>query len=60
MTIDSTAAPETRRISGTLHKPKYAHPAPLRDENLPQEKAEESEVAGRHKNSGQKDHKGAR
>ncbi|MEO8526691.1 MAG: hypothetical protein ABI460_18330 [Caldimonas sp.] len=60
MTIDSTAAPQTKRIAGTLHKRGYAHPAPLRDENLPREKAEESEVAGRHKNSGQKDHKGAR
>jgi hypothetical protein len=61
MTIDSTAAPpQTTRISGTLHKRGYAHPAPLEDENLPREKAEESEVAGRHDNSGQKDHKGAR
>lgn len=60
MTIDSTAAPRTGRIAGTLHKRGYAHPAPLRDENLASEKAKESEVAGRHKNSGQKDHKGAR
>ncbi len=60
MTIDSTAAPKTERIAGTLHKRGYAHPAPVRHENLPREKAEESEVAGRHKNSGQKDHKGAR
>lgn len=34
--------------------------APRADTNLPKEKAEEAEVAGRHKNSGQKDHKGAR
>ncbi len=60
MTIDSTAAPKTKRIAGTLHKRGYAHPAPFRDESLPKEMAEESEVAGRHKNSGQKDHKGAR
>ncbi|MEO8925453.1 MAG: hypothetical protein ABI330_21980 [Caldimonas sp.] len=60
MTIDSTIAPKTARIAGTLHARGYVHPAPLRDENLPHEKAEESEVAGRHKNSGQKDHKGAR
>ncbi len=60
MTIDSAAAaPQTTRISGTLHKRGYAHPAPLEDENLPREKAEESEVAGRHENSGQKDHVGA-
>ncbi len=60
MTIDSTAAPQTKRIAGTLHKRGYAPPAPLRDENMPREKAEESEVAGRQKNTGQKDHKGAR
>ena len=34
--------------------------APRTDANLPKEKAEEAEVAGRHKNSGQKNHKGAR
>jgi hypothetical protein len=50
----------TERIQGTLHKPGYAHPARREDANKPSEKAEESEVAGRHKNSGQKDHKGAR
>ncbi len=60
MTIDSTVAPQTKRIAGTLHTRGYVHPAPLRDENLPREKAEENEVVGRHKNSGQKDHKGAR
>ncbi len=38
------------------------HPAhPLaRDPNRAKEKAEEGEVAGRHKNIGPKDHKGAR
>ncbi len=60
MTIDSTAAPKTARIAGTLHTRGYVHPAPLRDENVPEEKAEESEAAGRHENSGQKDHDGAR
>ncbi len=60
MTIDSTVAPKTERMTGTLHKRGYVPPAPLRDENLPREMAKESEVAGRHKNSGQKDHKGAR
>ena len=34
--------------------------APRTDANLPKEKAKEAEVAGRHKNSGQKNHKGAR
>lgn len=60
MTFDSTATPKTARITGTLHKRGYPHPAPQTDESLPKEKAEESEVAGRHENSGQKDHKGAR
>ncbi|MEO7116552.1 MAG: hypothetical protein ABIZ18_11910 [Caldimonas sp.] len=60
MTIDSTVAPKTERMTGTLHKRGYVHPAPLRDENLPEEMAEEIEVEGLHKNSGQKDHKGAR
>ncbi|MEO8135466.1 MAG: hypothetical protein ABI831_15980 [Betaproteobacteria bacterium] len=60
MTIDSKAAPETGRITGTLHKCGHVHPVPLLDENLPREKAEESDVAGRHNNSGQDDHNGAR
>ncbi len=60
MTIDSTNAPKTKRIAGTLHKRGYVQHSPMRDENLPGEKAEESEVAGRQKNSGQMDHKGAR
>jgi hypothetical protein len=42
------------------HGPGPAHPGPRGDADRPREKAEESEVAGRHKNSGQKDHKGAR
>ena len=49
---------ETGRITGPLHKREYVYPAPLRDEHLPKEKTEASEVAGRHKYSGQKDHKG--
>ncbi len=60
MTTDSTTLPKTKRITGTLHKRGYVPHSAMRDENLPREKAEESEVAGRHKNSGQKDHKGAR
>ncbi len=31
-----------------------------RDPDRPKEKSEAADVAGRHKNSGQKDHKGAR
>lgn len=60
MKLDTPATPTSGRITGTLHKRGYSGPAPLRDENLPREKAEESEVAGRHKINGQKDHKGAR
>ena len=60
MTNDSTTTLPTGRIHGTLHKRETIPPAPVRDENLSTEKAEEDEVAGRHKNSGQKDHKGAR
>ena len=60
MTIDSTAVLQTKRIAGTLRTRGHGHPAPLQDQNLLRQKAEESEVAGRHKNSGQKDHKGAR
>ena len=46
-------------------KPAPAHPAPTLPTPVDaakqqQEKAETLEVAGRHKNSGQKDHKGAR
>ena len=42
-------------------KPAQTHPAPPReDPDKAKEKAEANEVAGRHKNSGQKDHKGAR
>ena len=60
MKNDSTVLPKTERIDGPAHKPGYAHPASREDLNKSKEKAEESEVAGRHKNSGQKDHKGAR
>ena len=60
MKTDTTFAPRTGRIAGTLHRRGYTHPAPLQDENLPREKSEGSEVAGRHKNNGQKDHKDAR
>jgi hypothetical protein len=60
MTIDSTPAPKTGRIAGTLHKRGYAHPAPLPEEDVPRERAEESKVAGRQENGTQKDQKGAR
>jgi hypothetical protein len=42
-------------------KPGQTHPpSPHEDPDKAKEKAEADEVAGRHKNSGQKDHKGAR
>ena len=41
--------------------PRGPHPAPVPAEsNTQQQIAETREVAGRHKNDGQKDHKGAR
>jgi hypothetical protein len=36
------------------------HPSHAEDAMKQKQKAEQSEVAGRHKNDGQKDHKGAR
>lgn len=60
MTIASNPVPNTRRITGTLHTRGYVHPIPVRNENPARKKAEESEVTGRYRNSGQKDHKGAR
>ena len=41
-------------------KPVPNHPAPTPDVINERAKAEQTEIAGRHKNSGQKDHKGAR
>jgi len=45
------------------HRQPTPEPVPKpesRDPDRPKELAEAAEVAGRHKNSGQKDHKGAR
>jgi hypothetical protein len=44
-----------------VKQPKQAQaaPAPREDALKPKEKAEQGEVAGRHKNDGQKFHKGA-
>jgi hypothetical protein len=41
-------------------KPGLIHPLPAEELNKQKQKSEELEVAGRHKNVGQKDHKGAR
>ncbi|MFA6015710.1 MAG: hypothetical protein WC742_11650 [Gallionellaceae bacterium] len=50
----------TQKNKGQQHKPKPTYPSPLEEANKQKNKAEEHEVAGRHKNDGQKDHKGAR
>jgi hypothetical protein len=41
-------------------QPAPAHPYPAEEVSKQKQKAETKEVAGRHKNEGQKDHKGAR
>lgn len=41
-------------------KTKHAKTSATEDANKQKQKAEQNEVAGRHKNDGQKDHKGAR
>lgn len=43
-------------LAKTLHVP----PPPLEEVKKQKQKAEQNEVAGRHKNDGQKGHKGAR
>ena len=40
-------------------KQSQAYPSPLEDAKKKKQVAEQREVAGRHKNDGQKDHKGA-
>jgi hypothetical protein len=40
-------------------KPEHTPKSQAKDPDKPKEKADAAEVAGRHKNSGQKDHKGA-
>ena len=50
----------TKPIREPLPKLRQARPAPKVDTASLREKAEMTEVLGRHKNTGQKDHKGAR
>ena len=45
---------------GRPFKPTHLPKPGAKDPDAPKEKSEAAEVAGRHKNSGQKDHKGAR
>lgn len=47
-------------IKGPPPKEGHARPTPAADAARQKEKAETTEVLGRHKNDGQKDHKGAR
>lgn len=50
----------TQQTKNPHQKPGQTHPYPLEEVNKQKQKAEEHEVAGRHKNDGPKDHKGAR
>jgi len=50
----------TKKAKGLAPKPGPTYPSPLMEANEQKQKAEPKEVLGRHKNSGQKDHKGAR
>ena len=50
----------TQQAKGQQRKPGPAHPSPVEDVIKLKQEAEAKEVASRHKNSGQKDHKGAR
>ncbi len=50
----------TQESKGPQAKPGKVPKSPAKDPDQPKEKSEAAEVAGRHKNSGQKDHKGAR
>jgi hypothetical protein len=45
---------------GPVPKPGPTHPSPAVEADRQKQKAEPIEVLGRHKNTGQKDHKGAR
>ena len=56
MTKD-TSTPPSKPASPA---PAPAHPYPAEDAKNEARKAEQNEVARRHKNDGQKDHKGAR
>lgn len=50
----------TQQTKDQHQKPKQTHPSPLEEMNKQKQRTEEREVAGRHKNVGPKDHKGAR
>lgn len=50
----------TQQTKDQPQKPGQAYPSREVEVNKQKQKAEQREVAGRHKNDGQKDHKGAR
>ena len=50
----------TQPAKGQQQKPGPTHPSPAEDVIKLKQEAEVKEVTGRRKNSGQKDHKGAR
>lgn len=50
----------TQQSKDQQQKPGKTYPSSLEEVKKQQQEAEEREVAGRHKNDGQKDHKGAR
>ncbi len=50
----------TQESKGPPRHPGHVPKPEARDPDKPKEKSEAAEVSGRHKNSGQKDHKGAR
>ena len=56
----SLEVPLTQTIKHPTLPPKPIHPLPLQDPKTQAKPTEPAEVLGRHKNTGQKDHKGAR
>lgn len=50
----------TQQTKDQQKKPAQTYPSSLEEMKKQKQMAEESEVAGRHRNDGQKDHKGAR
>ncbi len=61
MPTDLKPGSSTRRIAGTLHRRRYIYPIPAQGENLQTEKkAEEDEVADRHRDRGREDHEDVR
>ena len=50
----------TKQPKDQYQKPEHPRPSALEELNKQKQKAEQTEVAGRHKNDGHKDHKGAR